>query len=79
VLIKPNQIGTLSDVLEAVRQARCGGYKVIMSHRSGETEDSFLADLAVAAGADFIKSGAPARAERTAKYNRLLAIEEELQ
>jgi len=79
VLIKPNQIGTLSDVFEAVRAARRGGYRVIMSHRSGETEDNILADLAVAAGADFIKSGAPARAERTAKYNRLLAIENELQ
>lgn len=78
VLIKPNQIGTLTDVFCAVREARRGGYKVIMSHRSGETEDCFLADLAVAVGADFIKSGAPARSERTAKYNRLLAIEEEI-
>ncbi|MCI6908937.1 MAG: phosphopyruvate hydratase [Eubacteriales bacterium] len=78
VLIKPNQIGTLSDTFGAIETAKTHGYRVILSHRSGETEDSFLADLAVAAGAGQIKTGAPARGERTAKYNRLLAIEDEL-
>ena len=78
VLIKPNQIGTVTEAALAVSEARKGGYKVIISHRSGETEDSFISDLAVALGADFIKSGAPQRGERTAKYNRLLRIEEEL-
>jgi enolase len=78
VLIKPNQIGTLSETLDAISAARDGGQSVIISHRSGETEDSFIADLAVAVGAEEIKSGAPARSERTAKYNRLLEIEKEL-
>lgn len=78
VLIKPNQIGTLSEAAEAVRTAGLHGYKCAMSHRSGETEDSFIADLAVALGTHFIKCGAPARGERTAKYNRLMRIEEEL-
>lgn len=78
VLIKPNQIGTLTETAAAVRTARENGYRVILSHRSGETGDTFLADLAVALGADYIKSGAPARAERTEKYNRLMAIEGEI-
>lgn len=77
-LIKPNQIGTLSETLIAISAAREGGQAIIISHRSGETEDAFIADLAVAIGAEEIKSGAPARGERTAKYNRLLEIEEEL-
>lgn len=78
VIIKPNQIGTLSETLEAIRVAKAGGLAVIVSHRSGETEDSFIADLAVAVGAEFIKSGAPARGERLAKYNRLVEIEDYL-
>jgi enolase len=78
VIIKPNQIGTLTETLEAIRAAQKGKIKVIISHRSGETEDSFIADLAVGVGADFIKAGAPARSERLAKYNRLSKIEEEL-
>jgi enolase len=78
ILIKVNQIGTLSETLEAIRVAREGGYRYIISHRSGETEDPFIADLAVATGAGQIKTGAPCRAERTAKYNRLLEIEAEL-
>jgi len=78
VIIKPNQIGTLSETLDAISAARDGGQSVIISHRSGETEDPFIADLAVAVGAEEIKSGAPARSERTAKYNRLLEIEGEL-
>lgn len=76
VIIKPNQIGTLTETLEAIRVAKVGGMTVVVSHRSGETEDSFIADLAVAVGADFIKSGAPARSERLAKYNRLCKIED---
>ena len=78
VLIKPNQIGTLTETAEAIRAARDGGYKVVLSHRSAETEDTALADIAVAFGADYIKTGAPARGERTAKYNRLMKIESEL-
>lgn len=78
ILVKPNQIGTLSETLEAVRIAQQAGYAVILSHRSGETEDTTIADLAVAIGADQIKTGAPSRGERTAKYNQLLRIEEEL-
>ncbi|MFP4045933.1 MAG: phosphopyruvate hydratase, partial [Candidatus Aenigmatarchaeota archaeon] len=70
VILKPNQIGTLSEALEAAKVAKRSGYKVIVSHRSGETTDPFIADLAVALGADGIKAGAPARGERTAKYNR---------
>lgn len=77
VIIKPNQIGTLTETLAAVKQAREYGWKIIVSHRSGETNDDFIADLAYGLGADGIKLGAPARGERTAKYNRLLAIEEE--
>ncbi len=78
VLVKPNQIGTLSETIRVCEMASASGYDTIMSHRSGETEDSTLADLAVALGAPFIKSGAPCRSERLAKYNRLLAIESSL-
>ena len=75
VLIKPNQIGTLTETLRTVRLAQRNGYRVVMSHRSGETCDSFIADLAIAVGAQYLKAGAPARGERVAKYNRLLKIE----
>lgn len=75
ILIKPNQIGTLSETLDAINIAKYSGYKFIPSHRSGDTEDSSLADLCVGTGAMFIKSGAPCRSERLAKYNRLLRIE----
>jgi enolase len=78
VIIKANQIGTVTETLGAIKVAQKNKFKVIVSHRSGETSDSFIADLAVATGADFIKSGAPARSERLAKYNRLLKIEEML-
>ena len=78
ILIKVNQIGTLSETLEAVRIAQDAGWTAIISHRSGETEDTTIADLAVATNAGLIKTGAPARGERTAKYNRLLRIAEEL-
>lgn len=78
VLIKVNQIGTLTEALNAIEMAQCAGYHTVISHRSGETEDAFIADLAVAVNAGQIKTGAPCRAERTAKYNRLLRIEEEL-
>jgi enolase len=78
VLIKVNQIGTLTETLEAMAEARKAGWACVMSHRSGETEDTTIADLAVATGCGQIKSGAPTRGERTAKYNRLLRIEEEL-
>ncbi len=75
VLIKVNQIGTLTETLAAIKLAQKNKYKVVISHRSGETCDSFIADLAVAVGADYIKTGAPSRGERLAKYNRLLEIE----
>jgi len=78
ILIKVNQIGTLSETLEAIRLAHEAGYTTVISHRSGETEDTTIADLAVATGAGQIKTGAPARSDRVAKYNRLLRIEEEL-
>ena len=78
VLIKVNQIGTLTETLDAIGEARRAGWTSVMSHRSGETEDTTIADLAVATGVGQIKTGAPARGERTAKYNRLLAIEVEL-
>ncbi len=78
VLIKPNQIGTLTETIDAVRMAQHAGYKTIMSHRSGETEDTTIADLAVALGCGEIKCGSLSRGERTAKYNRLLRIEERL-
>jgi len=75
ILIKPNQIGTLSETLDVIRLAHERGYSFMVSHRSGETEDSFIADLAAATNAPYIKAGAPARGERVAKYNRLMAIE----
>lgn len=75
ILIKPNQIGTLSETLKVINLAKENGYAFILSHRSGETEDTTIADIAVATGARFIKSGAPCRTERVAKYNRLLRIE----
>ena len=78
ILIKLNQIGTLTETLDTIRYAKNNNYKFVISHRSGETEDSFIADLAVATNSPFIKSGAPARSERLSKYNRLLRIEEEL-
>jgi enolase len=78
ILIKVNQIGTLSETLQAIEVARTARYSAVISHRSGETEDTTIADLAVATGVGMIKTGAPARAERVAKYNRLLAIEREL-
>lgn len=76
ILIKPNQIGTLTETLDCIELAKQGGYKTIISHRSGETEDTFIADLVVAVNAGQIKTGAPCRTERVAKYNRLLRIEE---
>ena len=78
VLIKVNQIGTLTEAMDAIELAQKNGYKAIISHRSGETEDSFIADLAVAVNAGWIKTGAPCRGERTAKYNQLLRISETL-
>lgn len=78
ILIKPNQIGTLSETLDAVSMARSAGYHAIISHRSGETEDAFIADLAVATGSGQIKAGSLSRSDRLAKYNQLLRIEEEL-
>ncbi|MFN2612288.1 MAG: phosphopyruvate hydratase [Solirubrobacterales bacterium] len=78
ILVKVNQIGTLTETLEAIRIARDAGYAVVISHRSGETEDTTIADLAVATGAGQIKTGAPSRTDRTAKYNRLLRIADQL-
>lgn len=78
ILIKPNQIGTLTETLDVCRAARDNGYRFIISHRSGETSDSVISDIAVALGGGFIKAGAPCRGERVAKYNRLLEIESEL-
>ncbi|MGV3707267.1 MAG: phosphopyruvate hydratase [Gemmatimonas sp.] len=78
ILIKVNQIGTLTETLEAIELARAAGYNSIISHRSGETEDTFIADLAVATQAGQIKTGAPSRSDRVAKYNQLLRIEEQL-
>lgn len=78
VLIKVNQIGTLTEALDAIEMAKNAGYHTVISHRSGETEGAFISDLAVAVNAGQIKTGAPCRAERTAKYNQLLRIEEEL-
>jgi enolase len=78
ILVKVNQIGTLTETIEAVRLAQANGYSAVMSHRSGETEDSTIADLAVALGTGQIKTGAPARSDRVAKYNQLLRIEEQL-
>jgi enolase len=78
ILVKVNQIGTLTETLDAIRMAREAGFTAVISHRSGETEDTTIADLAVGTGAGQIKTGAPSRSDRTAKYNRLLRIEEEL-
>jgi enolase len=78
ILVKVNQIGTLTETLDAVRIAREAGYTAVMSHRSGETEDTTIADLAVATGCGQIKTGAPSRSDRVAKYNQLLRIEEAL-
>jgi enolase len=78
ILVKVNQIGTLTETLDAIALARDNGYSAVISHRSGETEDTTIADLAVATGAGQIKTGAPARSDRVAKYNQLLRIEEEL-
>jgi enolase len=78
ILIKLNQIGTLTETIAAITMAHQAGWKAIVSHRSGETEDTTIADLSVALNTGLVKSGAPCRSERTAKYNRLLKIEEEL-
>ena len=78
ILIKVNQIGTLTEAIDAIQMAQKAGYQAIVSHRSGETEDSFIADLAVAFNTGQIKTGAPCRSERVAKYNQLLRIEERL-
>ena len=78
ILIKVNQIGTLSETFDAIRIATQAGYSSVLSHRSGETEDTTIADIAVAVNAGQIKTGAPARSERVAKYNQLLRIEEDL-
>ena len=78
ILLKVNQIGTLTETLEAIELARSNGYATVISHRSGETEDTTIADLAVATNAGQIKTGAPSRTDRVAKYNQLLRIEEEL-
>jgi enolase len=78
ILIKLNQIGTLTETLEAIEMAKANGYQSIISHRSGETEDTFIADLAVATGAGQIKTGSASRTDRVAKYNQLLRIEEQL-
>ena len=79
ILIKPNQIGTVTETMDAIQLAKLNGYTTIMSHRSGETEDCAIADLAVGMGTELIKTGAPCRGERTAKYNQLLRIEEEIE
>jgi enolase len=78
VLVKVNQIGSLTETLDAVDLAHRAGFRTMMSHRSGETEDTTIADLAVAVGSGQIKTGAPARSDRVAKYNQLLRIEEQL-
>lgn len=78
ILIKPNQVGTISETIEVIKTAREAGWQIVMSHRSGETNDSFIADFAVGVGADYVKFGPPNRGERVEKYNRLLAINKEL-
>jgi len=78
ILIKPNQIGTLTETISAIKMAHKAGWTAVVSHRSGETEDTTIADLAVGLNTGMIKAGAPCRSERTAKYNRLLKIEDEL-
>jgi enolase len=74
ILVKLNQIGSVTETVKTIKLARKNGYKLMISHRSGETTDDFIADLAVAVGAEYIKAGAPARGERLAKYNRLMEI-----
>jgi enolase len=78
ILIKPNQIGTLTETIAAIKMAQQAGWTAVVSHRSGETEDTTIADLTVGLDTGLIKAGAPCRSERTAKYNRLLRIEDEL-
>jgi len=78
ILVKPNQIGTVTETIKVIKQGRDAGWKIIVSHRGGETNDAFIADFAVGVGADYVKFGAPARGERVAKYNRLWSIEGEL-
>ena len=78
ILIKPNQIGTLTETLYTIQKAKQNGYKTVISHRSGETEDTTIADIAVGVNAGQIKTGAPCRTDRVSKYNRLLYIEEEI-
>ncbi len=78
ILIKPNQIGTLTETVDAIRMAQDAGFAVIISHRSGETDDTTIADLAVACGAEHIKTGSLSRSERVEKYNRLMEIEAEM-
>lgn len=78
VLVKPNQIGSVTEVIDVVTKAKKAGWKIVLSHRSGETNDTFVSDFAVGVGADIVKFGAPARGERIAKYNRLMEIEQEL-
>lgn len=79
ILIKPNQIGTLTETLNTIQMAKQSGYTTVISHRSGETEDTIIADIAVATNAGQIKAGAPCRTDRVAKYNRLLNIEKYMQ
>ena len=76
ILIKPNQIGTITETIETIKKAKANGYMPIISHRSGETEDTFISSLGVGLNIKYIKSGAPTRGERTAKYNELLRISE---
>ena len=78
ILVKPNQIGSVTEAINVVLQAQKAGFKTVVSHRSGETNDDFIADFAVGVGADYVKFGAPDRGERVAKFNRLLAIESEI-
>jgi enolase len=78
ILVKPNQVGTISETIEVIQQARKAGWGVVVSHRSGETNDDFIADFAVGVGADYVKFGPPNRGERVAKYNRLMQVEFEI-
>ena len=78
ILVKPNQVGTITETLQVIKMAKNAGWKIIVSHRSAETNDSFIADFAVGVSADYVKFGAPARGERVAKYNRLSTIDVEL-
>ena len=78
IIVKPNQIGTVTETLNVVKMGFDAGWKIVVSHRSGETNDWFIADFAVGLGSDYVKFGAPSRGERVVKYNRLLSIEAEL-